>query len=100
MVAWHEGEIAGIAGAICVDGAHAPDAFRGAQIEWVGVLEEHRGLHLGEELMVAAMNYAAESGFLPILLITQPFRAPAVRLYEKLGFRTTAAWHRWAKRLG
>ncbi|MFW6156867.1 MAG: GNAT family N-acetyltransferase, partial [Armatimonadota bacterium] len=98
-IARHEGRIVGISAAVCTSGERDPECLRGAQIEWVGVLHEHRGLHLGEELVVACMNYAAERDFLPVLLITQPFRVPAIRLYEKLGFVTTAAWHRWVKRL-
>ncbi|MFW5868321.1 MAG: GNAT family N-acetyltransferase [Armatimonadota bacterium] len=91
----HEGRMIGISSAVCVEDERDPEHLRGAQIEWVGVLEEFRGLRLGEKLVVACMNYAAERGFLPILLITQPFRVPAISLYEKLGFRTTAAWHSW-----
>ncbi len=98
-IARHEGRIVGISAAVCTSGERDPECLRGAQIEWVGVLHEHRGLHLGEELVVACMNYASERDFLPVLLITQPFRVPAIRLYEKLGFATTAAWHRWVKRL-
>ncbi|MGI5817559.1 MAG: GNAT family N-acetyltransferase [Armatimonadota bacterium] len=95
----NDGRIAGIASAICVQSERDPDRLRGGQIEWVGVLDEHRGLHLGEELVVACLNYIAERDHLPALLLTQPFRVPAVRLYEKLGFRTTAAWRRWRKSL-
>ncbi len=98
-VARHGGRIVGMAGVVCVEedrDAHRP---RGAQIEWVGVLQEHRGKHLGEKLVVACMNHAAERDFLPVILLTQPFRVPAVRLYEKLGFRTIAAWQQWEKSL-
>lgn len=98
-VARHEGRIVGISAAVCVEHDRDPERLRGAQIEWVGVLDKHRGLHLGEELVVACLNYVVERGLLPALLLTQPFRVPAVRLYEKLGFRTTAAWHRWRKNL-
>lgn len=99
FVARHEGRIVGMAGglSICLD--RAPEALRGGQIEYVGVLEGHRGTGLGEALMVACMNYLAEREALPALLLTQPFRVPAVRLYEKLGFRTLGAWQRWSKEL-
>jgi mycothiol synthase len=100
FVVRNQGRIVGIASGICVDQDWAGERMRGGQIEWVGVLEDHRGLHLGEELMVACLNHIAERQSLPALLITQPFRVPAVGLYEKLGFRTTAAWHRWVKGLG
>ena len=95
----HDGRIIGIASALCIEHERDPEMLRGGQIEWVGVLDGHRGKHLGEELVVACLNAIAERGFLPALLLTQPFRVPAVTLYEKLGFRTVSAWHRWTKRL-
>jgi mycothiol synthase len=95
----HDGRIIGIASALCIEHERDPEMLRGGQIEWVGVLDSHRGKHLGEELVVACLNAIAERGFLPALLLTQPFRVPAVTLYEKLGFRTVSAWHRWTKRL-
>jgi GNAT superfamily N-acetyltransferase len=95
----HEGRIVGMAGALAVKDDWNGRRVRGGQIEYVGVLEEHRGLGLGEALMVACLNYLAEREHLPALLLTQPFRVPAVRLYEKLGFHITGAWHRWRKSL-
>ena len=99
FVARHQGRIVGMTGGLAIRLDRAPDILRGGQIEYVGVLEGHRGAGLGETLMVAGMNYLAKRGALPALLLTQPFRVPAVRLYEKVGFRTLAAWHRWAKPL-
>ncbi|GEM_PF-1583489 len=94
-----EGRIIGIASALCIEHERDPEMLRGGQIEWVGVLDSHRGKHLGEELVAACLNAIAERGFLPALLLTQPYRVPAVTLYEKLGFRTVAGWHSWTKRL-
>ncbi len=95
----HDGRIVGMAGALVVEDNWGGHRVRGGQIEYVGVVEEHRGLGLGEALMVACLNYLGERDHLPALLLTQPFRVPAVRLYEKLGFHTTGAWHRWRKSL-
>ncbi len=99
FVVRHGGSIIGIASAICVEDAHDPQGLRGGQIEWVGVLDAHRGKRLGEDLVVTCLNAIAERGSLPALLLTQPFRVPAVRLYEKLGFATISAWQRWTKPL-
>lgn len=99
FVARHDGRIVGMTGGLAIQLDRAPEIPRRGQIEYVGVLEEHRGAGLGETLMVVCMNYLAERGALPALLLTQPFRIPAVGLYEKLGFRTLAAWHRWEKSL-
>lgn len=100
FVARHDGRIVGIAGALLTEHDRDPRMLRGGQIEWVGVLDDHRGRRLGEDLMIACLNTIAERGFLPAILITQPFRVPAVCLYEKLGFRTVAAWHSWSRALG
>lgn len=80
-------EVAGIAAA---DFHHDPDnldTISGCQIEYVGVLDEHRGKKLGEALMVECLNYTKLHRVTPCQLITQPFRTAAVNLYEKLGFR-------------
>lgn len=80
-------EVAGLAAA---DFHRDPDdlsIISGCQIEYVGMLEEHRGKKLGEALMVECLNYTKQHGVVPCQLITQPFRTAAVSLYEKLGFR-------------
>jgi len=88
---WHvlycEDEPIGIAGAdFHRDPAH-PETISGCQIEWVGVLDTHRGKRLGESLMRTCLNYTKQHGVNPCQLITQIFRQAAVLLYEKLGFR-------------
>ena len=93
------GRIVGMTGALAIEQERAPSTLRGGQIEWVGVLDEHRGAGLGEALMIEGMNYLAKRGAIPALLLTQPFRVPAIRMYEKLGFSTEAAWHVWTKPL-
>ena len=67
----------------------------GAQIDWVGMLADYRGLGLGRALVVACINFALQ--FRPDLfvLITQRFRTSAVALYESLGFRAVMDWRHY-----
>ena len=86
MTLWRGDEMIGMSGAdLFRDPAH-PERYCGAQIEYVGVVEGHRGLRLGEMIVRACLDYIKERG-VPCQLITQIFRTPAVALYEKLGFR-------------
>ncbi len=94
------GRIVGISGALAIPDPRDPEHVRGGLIEYVAVLDEHRGHGLGERVVSACLNWLARRGVTQTILITQPFRVPAIRLYEKLGFRTIAAWHRWVKDLG
>lgn len=86
MTLWQGDEMIGISGAdLFRDPAH-PECYSGAQIEYVGVVDGHRGLRLGEIIVRACLDYI-KARDLPCQLITQRFRVPAVTLYEKLGFR-------------
>ncbi len=95
----HEGRKVGITGAM----VHYHDAARtkpkGAIIEYVGTLEEHRGRGLGEALMVACLNWLKPKRPRPTLLITQPFRVPAVTLYKKLGFEVRREHRTYVRQL-
>lgn len=94
-----DGRIVGISGAIDAADPSRPEGARGGMIEYVGVLDEERGHGLGELVVTACLNWLVRRGVPRATLITQPFRQPAIRLYERLGFRTIAAWHRWVKPL-
>ncbi|MCE5240144.1 GNAT family N-acetyltransferase [bacterium] len=86
MTLWRGDEMIGISGAdLFRDPAHR-EHYSGAQIEYVGMVEGHRGLRLGEIIVRACLDYI-KARDLPCQLITQRFRVPAVTLYEKLGFR-------------
>ena len=86
LTLWRGDEIIGLSGAdLFRDPAH-PESYCGSQIEYVGVLEGHRGLQLGKLIVCACLNHIKERG-VPCQLITQRFRVPAVTLYERLGFR-------------
>ena len=100
---WHmilrEGRVVAISAGVAGEDSASPGVVIGGQIEWVGVLPECRGLKLGEAIVVACLNYLATREVARTVLATQPFRVPAVKLYEKLGFSTFAAWHKYTKAL-
>ena len=81
------GEKVGISGADIFRDPAAPSRLTGCQIEYVGVLPEHRGKRLGEALVIHCLNHAKRLQAAPCQLITQEFRVPAVTLYQSLGFR-------------
>ncbi|MBC6980281.1 bifunctional helix-turn-helix transcriptional regulator/GNAT family N-acetyltransferase [Caulobacter sp. 17J80-11] len=57
----------------------------------MGVLERARGLKAGEFLLRAAIRRAAELGAEKLYLLTNARCAPAIHLYEKVGFVHDAA---------
>ena len=56
----------------------------------MGVLETARGLKVGEFLLAAVIERAESLAAEPLYLLTNARCAPAVHLYEKLGFRHDA----------
>jgi ribosomal protein S18 acetylase RimI-like enzyme len=80
-------EIVGIAAADYRRDPQRPSVVTGAHIEYVGLRPDCRGLGLGEAIMLACLHHIVNRGQTSCTLVTQPFRVPAVRLYEKLGFR-------------
>ena len=58
-----------------------------AYIEDVVVDGVAQGLGLGEKLLIAAINKAKEEGVACVELTSRPFRIPANRLYQKMGFK-------------
>lgn len=65
----------------------------------MGVLESARGLKVGEALLAAAIERAMALGADPLYLLTNARCAPAIHLYEKLGFRHDAGiMHRYGAR--
>ena len=91
--------VVGFAAGVVSEFPAGADTIRGGTIEWVGVDPDYRGMKLGEAVVVASLNYLAEHGVERTILVTQPFRVPAIRLYEKLGFRTFSAYHKYVKAL-
>jgi dTDP-4-amino-4,6-dideoxy-D-galactose acyltransferase len=75
-----------------------PGAWR---IGLVGVGEAHRGSGVGTALVSAAIRHAALEGGALVTVVTQAANLPAVRLYERLGFRASQVglwYHRWFER--
>lgn len=58
-----------------------------AQLRWVVVLEEARGLGLGKKLLNLVLAHARETGFSSIYLETIDELTPSMTLYEGLGFQ-------------
>jgi len=66
-------------------------AERQFELTKMGVLESARGRKVGEVLLRAALDRAAEMGAETLYLLTNSACAPAIHLYEKLGFVHDAA---------
>ena len=62
----------------------------GFELTKMGVRESARGLKAGEFLLAAVIERARSLGADPLYLLTNARCAPAVHLYEKLGFRHDA----------
>ncbi len=60
-----------------------------AQLEGVRVSSAHRGMHIGEQLVRAAIEHARASGASIVQLTTDKRRTDAHRFYERLGFTAT-----------
>ena len=63
----------------------------GFELTKMGVRKETRGLKAGEFLLNAVIDKAHALGADPLYLLTNSRCAPAIHLYEKLGFRHDAA---------
>jgi len=61
--------------------------FGVAYLDNVAVVPEHQGRGLGKFVCLSCMDYLKRHGNRRCSLVTQPFRVPAVGLYEKLGFK-------------
>lgn len=87
MSLWRGDEMIGMSSADMFRDPEHRESYSGAQIEYVGVVEGHRGLRLGEMIVRSCLDYVKALDVKPCQLITQPFRVPAITLYQRLGFR-------------
>ena len=62
----------------------------GYELTKMGVRESARGMKAGEFLLAAVIERAKSLGADPLYLLTNGRCAPAIHLYEKLGFRHDA----------
>lgn len=76
----------GVVGA-CALQKTGPSAF---ELTKMGVRESARGRKVGEHLLAAVIARAMALGADPLYLLTSSRCAPAIHLYEKLGFRHDA----------
>jgi len=71
--------------AFCI-GWLSPDRLTG-QIEPLGVAREYRRLNLGRLLLEECLRRIGTLGAEQVLVVTDNFRGPAVRLYQSAGFQ-------------
>ena len=53
----------------------------------MAVTEEYKGLRIGQKLMYACIDYAGQAGIKRLFLDSNRKLAPALNLYEKVGFK-------------
>jgi ribosomal protein S18 acetylase RimI-like enzyme len=70
-------------------GGPAPDAFAFAAIYGMWIAPEARGQRIGEGIIRAVARWAIDRGYEGIGLGVTLGNEPAIRLYERLGFRDT-----------
>jgi dTDP-4-amino-4,6-dideoxy-D-galactose acyltransferase len=71
---------------------------REGRIGLIAVAPQHKNAGLGSALITAALGKFAAAGMTSSRVVTQGTNIPALRLYERCGFRTTSArvwFHRW-----
>lgn len=86
-VALLDGVVAGYGGVwLVIDEAH---------ITTVSVAEHHRRQHIGWKLMLELLNEAKKRGMTCSTLEVRAGNTPAIRLYEELGYTTSAVRKRY-----
>lgn len=58
-----------------------------AEMRRLRVAPEHRGKHVGSDLVEVALGHCRDNGCLKVILDTRVERTAAIHLFEKLGFR-------------
>jgi mycothiol synthase len=66
---------------------YVPDWYPDSQyVHWVGVEPSHRGKQLGKWLTVRVMEHGRAAGRRDVVLETDDFRIPAIKVYLNLGY--------------
>ena len=86
LIACSDTELAG-----CV--AMRPSSAGGAELKRLYVRTPWRGSGLGKALVEAVVERARAGGYLTLRLDTLATMAPAMRLYERMGFAETGPYH-------
>lgn len=84
--------VAGADAGLCMLGVRGEDAWIGG----VGVVAAHRGQGIGEQLMRAVQEQARTRGVKRLWLEVLTQNEPALRLYEKLGYRHVRDLEVWS----
>lgn len=64
-------------------------------IRSMAVRPDMRGQGIGKLLLKRVENFASAHGYKRLILDTTPFLTPAIRLYERSGFRATGSEREW-----
>lgn len=88
LVAEAEGRVVGMCtGQLVISTAEGGPSLL---VEDVVIIAEHRGKGAGRELMAAMTRWAGTQGATRMQLLADRNNPPALRFYERLGWRTTA----------
>lgn len=88
LVAEAEGRVVGMCtGQLVISTAEGGPSLL---VEDVVITAEHRGKGMGRELMAAMTRWAGAQGATRMQLLADRNNPPALRFYERLGWRTTA----------
>ena len=61
----------------------------GGRIDWLATDQNHRGKGLGRLSAAMATKHLIERGYTNVWVTTQPYRLPAIRIFNSLGFVPT-----------
>ncbi|WP_171804974.1 GNAT family N-acetyltransferase [Mahella australiensis] len=63
-----------------------PEYGETPELHWVATHPDYRGEGLGKAIVLYTLHEMKRMGFKDVLLITQPERIPAIKLYLSIGF--------------
>ncbi len=93
IAAWHEDSVVGHA--TLVPDIDDPAALEtNADVDWelaIFVLQEYQEAGIGTQLLMNLLGYASEQGVKRVWLTVERWNAPAIALYERVGFELCGA---------
>ncbi len=93
IAAWHEDAIVGHA--TLVPDTPDPDSLESNdEVDWelaIFVLQDYQEAGIGTQLLKQLLGYASEQGLKRVWLTVERWNAPAIALYENVGFELSGA---------